>query len=91
MRLAKRRGNDECRKLAAENLLLRVSECALSRAVELQDTAVMVDRDHGVERRIEDRARMRRIGAQRCLGRHRPGVAILDHRLTTIVASQRPR
>ncbi len=90
MRLAERRGNDECRKLAAENVLLRVSECALSRAVELQDTAMMVDRDHGVERRIEDRARVRRISAQRCLYGRRPVVAILDHRLTRIVASPRP-
>ena len=90
MRIAERRRNDECGKLAAENLLLRVSERALGRDVELEDEPVMVDGDHGVERRIEDRARVRRIGAQRCLGGHGPGVAILDHRLTTIDASQRP-
>ena len=70
---------------------LRVSERALGRDVELEDEPVVVDGDHGVERRIEDRARVRRISAQRCLGRRRPGVAILDHRLTRIVASQRPR
>ena len=91
MRLARRRWNDQLGELAAENLLLRVSERALGRAVELEDEPVVVDGDHGVERRIEDRARVRvrRISAQRCLGRLRPGVVILDHRLTTIVASQR--
>ena len=88
MRLARRRGNDECRELLAENLLLRVPERALCRDVELEDESVVVDGDHGVERRIEDRARVRRISAQRCFVGRRPGVAILDHRLTRIVASQ---
>ena len=91
MRLARRRRNDQLGELAAENVLLRVSERALGRAVELEDEPTVVDGDHGVERRIEDRARQcAGISAQRCLARHRPGVVILDHRLTTIVASQRP-
>ena len=90
MRLAGRRRNDELRELAAENLPLRVSERALCRTVELENEPAVVDGDHGVERRIENRARVRQISAQRCLGRHRPGVAILDHRLTTIVVSSSP-
>ena len=59
MRLAQRRGNDEPGELAAEHVLLRVSERVLGRAVELENMAAVVDRDHGVERRVEDRGCVR--------------------------------
>ena len=85
----RRRRNDESGELAAENLLLRVAERALGCDVELEDVPAVVDRDDA--RRAPHRGSRPAcagIGAQRCLGRHRPGVGIVDHRLTTIVASQ---
>jgi len=44
------------RRLRAEHLLPRMTECLLGRLVELRNDSFVIDRDDRVERGLEDRA-----------------------------------
>ena len=67
MRLAQRRGHDQLGHLPAHDRVACVAEDALGRRVELDDRAVVVDRDDAVERRVQHRARAGVARSQRGL------------------------
>ena len=82
VRVAVVRGNHDLGELAPEHLFPGIAERPFGREVELEDAAEMVDRDDGVERRIENRKRVRLAQADRA--RHiRSSIRI--HRMLTIV------
>jgi hypothetical protein len=84
MRLPEARWDDELGELTPEHFLLRIAERVLGRDVELQDPAVVVDRDDCVERRVENRGCVRLAGAHaRCAAT--PRTTVSDHCLLTIV------
>src|SRR5262249_55326005 len=62
-RLALLRGEDQLRQLAPQRLLPREAEGLLRLRVPEADPPVRVERDHGVERVVEDRADMGGAGA----------------------------